>query len=219
MGWAVEDDDGAEAIDVPEGHREAAEEVRAHLVAVRGGAPFLSPADARLLLGWLDAGVAVTDIVRAIERAAEARRANRSRLPLTLTRAKVHLGRPHRPSKPVPRVPGAHPYAGVASALRHRGEADLAARILGLDGDPDALVRGAVALARAFLLGRWDGLGPDGRAARLGEARRELEALDLGLDENALDAAAEEIARDALRREWPMLEAAQLWDAVHGGGP
>ena len=36
-------------------HRDAVEEVRAHLVSIRGGAPFLSPADAWQLLEWLDA--------------------------------------------------------------------------------------------------------------------------------------------------------------------
>ena len=36
-----------------------AEEVRAYLVAVRGGAPFLSAADGRLLIHWLEQGFSV----------------------------------------------------------------------------------------------------------------------------------------------------------------
>ena len=52
----------------------AAEEVRAHLVALRGGAPFLSPGDARLLLRWLDTeGAEASRAVRqAMERAVDA---------------------------------------------------------------------------------------------------------------------------------------------------
>ena len=43
--------------DVPAEHREAAEVVRGHLVALRGGAMFLSSADVlRLLEWWVRAG-------------------------------------------------------------------------------------------------------------------------------------------------------------------
>lgn len=45
---------------------EAAEAVRAYLVSVRGGAPLLSSADARLLYGWLREGCG-SAIVRAID--------------------------------------------------------------------------------------------------------------------------------------------------------
>ena len=46
---------------------DAAEEVRAWLVTARGGAPFLSGADGRLLVSWLEAGVSVADLLRAID--------------------------------------------------------------------------------------------------------------------------------------------------------
>ena len=42
---------------VPDAYRDAAEAVRAHLVSVRGGALFLSPADTLKLLEWLDRDV------------------------------------------------------------------------------------------------------------------------------------------------------------------
>ena len=57
-----------------------ADEVCRHLVMIRGGAPFLSSVDADLLTRWLDEGVGVGLILRAIERAAESRRKRRSRM-------------------------------------------------------------------------------------------------------------------------------------------
>jgi hypothetical protein len=61
-----------------------AEEVRAWFVQVRGGAPFLSGADGAALATWLDSGVGVPRILRAIEVTAEVRRARRHRRPFTL---------------------------------------------------------------------------------------------------------------------------------------
>ena len=207
---------------VPEEHVRAAEEVRAHLVLVRGGAPFLSPADSRVLVAWLDEGVPVSAILCAVERAAAARRAKRSRLPLTLTRAKVHL---KAVSSSTPTRSGGtateHPFEGLSDALAARGAAPLGALLSALDAtDTEALVRAAVALARDFLLDEWSALPMAARERRLDEARASLVALDLGFDDNDLDAAAEELARDDLRRTWPMLEAAQLWNlATAKGGP
>ncbi|RME27966.1 MAG: hypothetical protein D6798_03465 [Deltaproteobacteria bacterium] len=59
-------------------------EVTDYLVAVRGGAPFLSGADGRLLLVWLDAGVPVPAILAAIDTVAARRRKKRARSRLTL---------------------------------------------------------------------------------------------------------------------------------------
>src|SRR5688572_10814634 len=42
---------------IPAHYREAAEEVRAHLCALRGGGLFLSPMDSWKLVQWLDRGV------------------------------------------------------------------------------------------------------------------------------------------------------------------
>src|SRR5688500_4071881 len=124
--------------DVPEAWTVAAEEVRAHLCALRGGAPFLSPMDAWQLVRWLEEGVSVASILLALERAAEARRRTRSRTPLSLGAAKRHLGRPtsgafsrERPSRggepllaPLVRALRAVPI-GSDRAARHALEAAL----------------------------------------------------------------------------------------------
>ena len=65
-----------------------AEEVTAYLVTLRGGAPFLSGADGRLLVRWLDQGVPVPTILTALDQVAERRRKRRTRSRLSLNAAK-----------------------------------------------------------------------------------------------------------------------------------
>jgi hypothetical protein len=201
--------------DVPEAHLAAAEEVRAHLVALRGGAPFLSSADAVALVGWLDDGVPVSAILRALERAADARRKRAIRGPLRLVDARRHLGRPTAAPPLPPASAGGAPFAPIAAALRglaEPGAASLADALASLAGeDADRLVRDALALARVFHEARWARLAEPDRQARLDEASRSLGDVAALLDEAAVLAAAEEIARDTLRRELPMLTAATFW--------
>lgn len=205
-------------VDVPPEHRRAADEIREHLVAVRGGGLFLSPSDARVLVKWLDAGTSVVAIAAAIERAAEARRAKRSRVPLTLGRAAVHLGKaPYREVR-VPDVTPAssHRFGVVIAALIAAGKPELAQDFgRGEDADPDELVRRALSLVRAFLTAQWEALGADERERRLAIARADLAELELS--EIETERLAEEIVRDEIRKAWPMLDAAFLWGLAHGG--
>lgn len=202
-------------MDVPPEHRRAAEEIRAHLVAVRGGGLFLSSADARTLVKWLDDGTSVVAIAAAIERAAEARRKNRARAPLTLARAKRHLGKaPYQP-QPVAISGSDHPFGAALDALRAAGAPELAGAIESIDEqDADDRVRQALVLVRGFLARQWEALGDSERARRLAIATVELDGLDLSEVELALH--AEELVRDEIRRAWPMLEAAYLWTLSHG---
>lgn len=212
--------------DLPREYQDAAEEVRAHLVALRGGAPFLSPDDARLLVHWLDQGVGVPTILRALERAAESRRKRRSRIPLALRHARRHLGKETRGLlKPLPTDPEApHPLAPLALALRHQaGEDPRGAALGGLVDelerlpaeDAETLLRGALGAVRRFFTGAWEAMPDSERRARLSEAREELAEVEDAVDEATLLAAVEEHARDRLRRDYPLLTAATLWDLVH----
>lgn len=201
---------------VPEQHRIAAEEIRAHLVAVRGGAPFLSSSDARQLVLWLEAGENVAVILAAIERAAEVRRKTRSRLPLTLGRAKAYVDKVRIVAKPPVLAAEGPPFGAIADAVRYRGEAQLADGLSGLSDElPDDLVRAALRLVRAFFANRWELMPDQEREDRLVRAREELAVLEL--DEIALESMAEELARDALRAEWPMLSAGTFANLAHGG--
>ena len=76
---------------IPEEHRQAAEQVAAYLVNVRGGAMFLSGADVRLLAQWLDEAVPIPAILCAIDQVSEKRRANRVKTRLSLNRCKSTL--------------------------------------------------------------------------------------------------------------------------------
>jgi len=213
-------------IGVPEAYQQAAEEVRAHLVALRGGAPFLSPDDARLLVDWLDQGIAVSLILRALERAAEARRKQRSRIPLSLRHAKRHLGKATRTRLTAldPNALGeGHPLTPLVDALRasSRGDARSEAVLTLADGlhalpagDAETLLRGALGEVRRFFTHAWETLDEAERARRLADAREAFEDVE-GIDEATLLAAIEEHARDGLRRDYPLLTAATLWDLVH----
>ena len=194
--------------------------MRAHLVCLRGGGLFLSSADALLLVQWLEAGVGVPRILKALERAAEARRARRSRFPLQLTHAKRHLDRPTSgvfrsppaadgpPMGPVVRALGAAPSSAALSALRAALEA------LPADADPEALFRSAAAAARDFLDARWRELAASERQRLQAEALHGLGDLADLVDDDTREALVREGARDLLRAGYPALSAASLWEVV-----
>jgi hypothetical protein len=212
--------------DVTQARQQAAEEVRAHLVCLRGQGLFLSSDDSRLLVQWLEAGVDVPRILRALERAAEARRAKRSKVPLRLVHAKRHLDKPTRGVFAVER-----PHAGrdgplfpVVRALAIRDDGDSRAReeleaVLKMAGGASAedLFRTAAAAARAFLEARWRELARPQREALKASAREELGDLVHVVDLETLEALVEEGARDRLRAGYPALSAASLWEAAEAG--
>ena len=106
----------------PSAQQLAADEIQSHLVLLRGGAPFLSASDAHLLDSWLTNGVPVSSILYAMERACEARRKRRSRIPLTLKQAKRHLKKSRESIEKLPTISKAettkHPLANLALKLR-----------------------------------------------------------------------------------------------------
>jgi len=194
--------------------------VRAHLVCLRGGGLFLSSSDALLLVQWLEAGVGVPRILRALERAAEARRARRSRFPLQLTHAKRHLDRPTSglfrspppaegcPMGPVVRALEAAPSSAALASLRAALEA------LPADADPESLFRSAATAARAFLDARWAELPATERQRLQAEALEGLGDLADLVDDDTREALVREGARDLLRAGYPALSAASLWEVV-----
>lgn len=205
---------------------QAAETVRRHLVALRGGAPFLSSEDASLLETWLRDGWTAPQIVHALERAADARRKRPSRIPLSLQSARRHLGKTSRGRLKTAKAPSTdtHPLHAMVRAVRStitaddpRGEelASLADALQALPtADPVLLEARAQALCRDFLLAAWETMSDWERQARQQDARRELASLAGMLSEAALDASAEELARDQLRQAYPLLSAATVRQAL-----
>lgn len=214
--------------DVPSQWRTAAEAVREHLCALRGGALFLSPDDSVLLVLWLEQQVPVHDILRALERAADARSKNRGRFPLSLTRARRHLGKPTRgvfsrtASLPVA-ARSAPPFGAVARALRavpHQTPAlvELQRALLEIDTEGEAGMVEALAHVRAYLNQAWQELGDTERASLREQARASLGDLADFLDDATLDALVEEESRTLFRQRVPCVSAASLWELVQNDG-
>ena len=96
----------------PDGDHQSdlAEEVRAFLVSIRGGAPFLSGSDGRLLIDWIEQGVPVAAILSAIERTAKRRAGRRMRTRLSLGACKGEV-------KKLAGLIAARPSGGAGSGL------------------------------------------------------------------------------------------------------
>ncbi len=192
--------------------RSAVEEVRAHLVAIRGGAPFLSPADGWQLLRWLDGGVPVSAILRAIEAAATARRARRARTPLGLAHARKYL----EPAK-LQEIAAIDRRGVLVARIREISEelGPLCARLeQARVADAEALARLALTEIRALHERAWEALEPGERAALLADARAGYGAMLEDLAEAVQHALIEEAARDRVRARWPGLCAELVWESL-----
>jgi hypothetical protein len=188
----------------------AAEEVRAWLVHHRGGAPFLSAADGALLATWLEAGVPVTTLLRAIERVAARRVAKRTRTPFTLRscEATVRKLQGEQVSWRIPR--------DIVAALAPEAPDELARAALDElralpEGDPEARTRAACVVLRRFQERVWESLSAE-RPALLAAAAEELAPLRDALGSAEFGRACEELARDRVRARYPSLSAARVWE-------
>lgn len=214
----------------PEELAVAAEEVRAWLEVVRGGAPFLSGADGRLLVGWLDAGVPVILIQAAIDRVAARRaaRRNRARLSLVGCRGEVERLRGQRDGGALEaaRPPGAAAVDGFAlwvealAAQAPDAPADAwqeliagLRRVAGIAGATDARAQEAVAVCRRFHAAIWE-LDPAEQASRRLWATEQLDALRTALSAEHFAAAVEELARESVRARFPGVSASAVWDSL-----
>ena len=207
-----------------------AEEVRAYLVNLRGGAPFLSGTDSQLLHGWLTGGVPVSVILASMDRVAARRRQRRThgRLSLFACQAEVRrmMGR-RKATRPAPRRPqgtlgSLGRLAGQIRAMtiapgfvptRDRLARELDALDRSPAADPEELARRAIAACRRFHEAIWDAIH-DQRSALLRDAEGELDALRSLLTGAAWDAAVEEVARDRVRARFPLVSAQVIWDRL-----
>ncbi|MEN0064859.1 MAG: hypothetical protein AAGA48_22125 [Myxococcota bacterium] len=205
---------------VPDAFKEAAETVRVHLCALRGGAPFLSSADAMQLMRWFEGGVSTTAILLALERAAEARRRRRSKVPLRLSHANRHLGRPTT-SAPLPPLAADDsydgPFAPILLVLAHTPSPatdELARGLASVQGVGEPAVTRALDHVHRFLDRTWQELGEEGQQTLIETARGQLGDLLDAVDETTAAALLDETAHDVHRSRWPILSVATLWDCV-----
>ena len=193
--------------------QDAAAQIVAHLVSLRGGAPFLSSSDARLLMGWLNQGVPVPLLLHALEGAAESRRKKRLRTPLSLRSAKKAVVKWKGGEKPkLQPIRGA--LGPLIKALRESGRREYSAVIVSfesLDGEGEALVGQALEVSRDFFERAWE---HGERQMWMAQARTELASLESQVAAPRFAQLVEEVARDLLRQEHPLLSATRIWDTV-----
>ncbi|MFZ5481636.1 MAG: hypothetical protein ACOZNI_33040 [Myxococcota bacterium] len=181
-----------------------AEEVRAFLVELRGGSPFLSPVDGALLVDWLEEGVPLGAILRGIEATAERRRAKRVRTPFSLKSCRgevqkaLHGGRRAR-------APGVSPAEGGLEGEAHAALAALA------EADPAARADAACAIVRAFHARAWEAAKGE-HPALLAAAAESLADLREAVDEATFAQLCEEHARDAVRARYPAMSITRVWE-------
>lgn len=214
------DEDGVEDLD---GLAEQAEEVRAYLVNLRGGAPFLSGADSQLLDGWLTDGVPVAVILASMDKVAVRRRKRRvrGRMSLNSCRGEVRKLMGTRPQASVGSThPGLMQLAGeisamtIAPALTPLRRA-LVEALLSIPAEEllEERARLAIRAVRRFHEGVWGALS-DQHADMLADAAVELDALRSVLKESAWQAAIEEVARDRIRARFPLISAQIVWERL-----
>ncbi len=204
-----------------------AEAVRAYLVELRGGAPFLSGADSRLLVRWLEAGISVALILAALDVAAERRRKRRgkgkpARSRLTLSAARSAIEKRAR-DPVVPRAAGLDTWSVELQAMETEpvlaeAKARLVADVGAIPcGDPDGVARAAIEACRDFQAAAWATAEVE-RAGLQADARAQLGALESILDAGAFQAAVEEVARDMVHARFPLVSAKVVWDRLTAGG-
>lgn len=195
----------------------AAEEVRAFFVAARGGAPFLSGADGAQLARWLEDGLPVSLLLRAVEATAARRVARRARAPFTLRSIGPALKKVDAPpartlaAPPPDDLPEASP---GAEALASGARAALAART---ERDPERRARAGCAIVRAFQEALWSSLGDELSVLRALAAEALAEARN-DVDDELFDAMCDEWVRARLRERYPDLTATRIWEEANDAG-
>ena len=191
----------------------AAEQVRAHLVMVRGGAPFLSPLDSKLLVEWLDSAVPVAVILTAIEEVAARRSKSRMKKPLNLRAVKSVV------AKGLKRPKSSNDSAALARLVQRLQRAEepllqglapdfIALQQVGLEGS--GLLAAVLDVARKFHERLWESCDQQEMKA---EAEEEVGELRDMMSEERFKSALEEVARDNLRKRYKLLSAPTLSQA------
>ena len=216
-------------------------EVRAYLIEVRGGAPFLSSADAALLLDWLEASVPIPLITAAIDRVAIRRRKKRvrSRLTLAACRGEVRksMKKQAQRNSSAPIVSEKIPtFESDPIQLQHEALRifinELEASVPTMDLIPcwtqliaalqqagaqtnniETCLTHAVSAIRVFHRDAWDAMQHQHSELRKA-ARKELAPLEGAVSERVFLELLEETARDQLRRQYPLVSADRLWDRL-----
>jgi len=172
---------------------------------------------------WLEQGISVARILAAVDEVAEKRRKKRTKSRLTLTSCKRSIEGKGASSPPAITAPATDEvtltdYATELATMEiHpslQGEREkLVARIGSLRGSAEYVATEAVAACRAFQEAAWTAASSQRTAIRT-QAERELSALKNTLKPEILEAYIEEVARDIVSRQTPLVSAKAVWDRV-----
>ena len=210
------------------------DEVRAWFVSLRGGAPFLSAEDGRLLVGWLDGGMGVLALQACIERVADGRRKRKVRGRLTLAGCRGEVRKARKAGATEPSLASSAPVTtgdlsglrSLAAELRSSAGKTLPAMDIlasALEGiaagelDLDKAGRSATAACRDFHEAIWLALGEE-RAQIEAQVRAEMAGMEAALGAADFAELVGEMARSRVRSRHPLVSAQELWDRL-GGNP
>ena len=218
---------------IPEEHRQAAEQVAAYLVNVRGGAMFLSGADVRLLAQWLDEAIPVPAILCAIDKVSAKRRANRVKTRLSLNRCKgtlkklLYKNAPKEAAESVMATSYGEAMAQWSLDIRNewneesvlvRAQRSFANRLdhaAKQTWGRDAMAEYIITWINDFQDAAWAEYG-SAQMHWIEDAEMELQHLKRLLTGQRWVEAVEEVARDRMRQFFPLIQAQELWHRLNG---
>ena len=229
--------------DIPPQHRTSAEQVSEYLINLRGGAPFLSGADVRLLVQWLDDEIPVAAILCAMDKVSLRRREKRVKTRMSLNVCKSTLNKivfrkeavasslteldeekkeiffpglliwTSKIKASLPKLLTQYPKGNFA---KEQQEMCLALEELAHRNlERDETASKAISLISNFHEQSWREYGCHQMEFVL-EAEEELDNLRHFLTGSRWNDAVEEVARDRLRMRFPLLSAQTIWDILNG---
>jgi len=211
---------------IPPEYAEKAEEVRAYLVQLRGGAPFLSAADARILIQWFDEGISTTAILAALDQVSLKRRKKRVRSRLSLSICKSSLKKVTTNKKrplTIQKSNSIHILAQKIADLNLSPElisvrnslTKILFSIGSKSGDAEENeISSAISACLAFHSQAWE-LAESEHEELHRQAEKELAPLAALLPPIKWRESVEEIMRDTIRMRYPLISAKNIWDATN----
>lgn len=221
--------------EIPDEFRQAAEHVASYLVNARGGALFLSGADLRLLIEWLEADVPVPAILASIDQVAAKRRSKRVRTRLSLNGCKGTLNKilygKNAPKTEIIEDTGQLTLAGALRQwsidirtglteddLFHVERRRFANQLQDLSNTAatrESVAEQVIGWINGFQDTAWYQYGIH-QTEWFEEAEIELQNLRRILTGARWVEAVEEVARDRLRQLFPLIQAQHLWNTLNG---
>jgi hypothetical protein len=211
----------------PDSHISSAETISEYLITLRGGAPFLSGADTRLLVQWLDEDIPPPAILSALERVALKRRAKRARTRLSLNATKGELRKLlGKKEPPKPQAKPIHFFAPlhrkILESITEKSsfvflQKSIAQQLLDIDDTTYDKIKTekAISLISSFHQQVWDE-SEEERFLLTKQAENEIAAMRSMIPPRKWNDLVEEIARDHLRSRYPLFSAQMIWDSLKG---